>query len=95
MTAIIKREKRQADPRNLEEVDEGFGIESSGSMLMGLKANNITIQDPAEVPRVPIRPKRRLNVLISIILGIFGGIGLIFFLEYLDDTNTEKKRRIF
>jgi len=50
------------------------------------KANNISIQDPAEVPVVPVRPSKRLNVLIALIVGVLGGAGLAFFFEYLDDT---------
>ena len=34
----------------------------------------------------PVRPKKRLNVLLAIIVGLFGGVGLAFFFEYLDDT---------
>ncbi len=54
--------------------------------LAGFKANNISIQDPAEKPVTPIKPKKLLNILVSIIIGSFGGVGLAFFLEYLDDT---------
>ncbi|MEA3489428.1 MAG: polysaccharide biosynthesis tyrosine autokinase [Candidatus Omnitrophota bacterium] len=54
--------------------------------LEGFKANNVSIQDPAEVPVVPIRPKKRLNVFLAVIVGLFGGTGLAFFFEYLNDT---------
>ena len=54
--------------------------------LEGLKANNVSIQDPAEVPILPVRPKKRLNVLLAMVVGLFGGVGLAFFFEYLDDT---------
>lgn len=54
--------------------------------LSGFKANNISIQDPARKPVVPIRPKKAINILLSIVVGIFGGLGLVFFLEHIDDT---------
>ena len=54
--------------------------------LEGLKANNVSIEEPAEVPIRPVRPQKRLNVLLAIIVGFFGGVGLAFFFEYLDDT---------
>ena len=54
--------------------------------LQGLKANNISIQDPAEVPVIPIKPKKKLNILLAMLIGIFGGVGLAFFIEYMDDT---------
>ncbi|GAF90672.1 unnamed protein product, partial [marine sediment metagenome] len=54
--------------------------------LEGLKANNVSIEDFAEVPILPIKPKKRLNIALAIIVGLFGGLGLAFFVEYLDDT---------
>lgn len=65
---------------------EQYASENSQYALAGFKANNITIQDQAEVPINPIKPKKLLNIILSIIVGIFGGIGLAFFFEYLDDT---------
>ena len=60
--------------------------EEGGYALEGLKANNVSIEDPAEVPKVPLKPKKRLNVLLAVIVGLFGGVGLAFFFEYLEDT---------
>lgn len=62
-----------------------YGI-SGEDTLSGLKANNINILEPAEVPKTPIKPKKILNIALSVIFGLFGGMGLAFFLEYLDDT---------
>lgn len=53
--------------------------------LEGLKPNNVSIQDPAEVPLTPVKPKKRLYIMLSAILGFFGGIGIAFFFEYLDE----------
>jgi capsular exopolysaccharide synthesis family protein len=52
----------------------------------GVGINNISVIDAAEVPRYPHTPKPRLNLLIAIFVGLFGGIGLAFLLEHLDDT---------
>lgn len=51
-----------------------------------LNIDNIQILDMAEVPTTPIKPKFVLNAAIAIVLGLGLGVGLIFFLEYLDDT---------
>jgi capsular exopolysaccharide synthesis family protein len=51
-----------------------------------LQTSNIRIVDNAETPRTPIKPRKKRNVLIGAILGLFIGIGLVFFLEYLDNT---------
>ncbi len=54
--------------------------------LEGLKANNVNIEDPADVPVTPVRPKKKLNILLAMFVGIFGGMALAFFFEYIDDT---------
>lgn len=56
-----------------------------------LRANNVRIIDRAEAPLYPISPRKRLNVALGMILGVLGGIGLIFFFEFVDNTikNTE------
>jgi len=47
---------------------------------------NIRIVDHAEVPKTPFKPKKLMNFLLSIVVGLFMGIGLAFFFEYLDNT---------
>ena len=51
-----------------------------------LTSSNIQILDRAEVPKSPYKPKKTLNILLSLIVGLFGGVGLAFFAEYLDNT---------
>jgi uncharacterized protein involved in exopolysaccharide biosynthesis len=50
------------------------------------KIGSVSLIEPAKPPLEPISPKKKLNLLISIILGTFGGLGLAFFMEYLDDS---------
>lgn len=54
--------------------------------LEGLKANNISIIEPATEPVVPVKPKKLINLLMAIFFGLIGGIGLAFFFEYQDAT---------
>lgn len=42
--------------------------------------------EKAETPSSPIGNNVKRNILLGIILGLFGGIGLAFFIEYLDNT---------
>lgn len=63
--------------------------DNSKHTLQGLKANNVSIQDFAKVPIKPDRPKKKLNVLLAILVGMFGGICVAFFFEYLDDVVRE------
>jgi succinoglycan biosynthesis transport protein ExoP len=56
------------------------------SMTENIRTGNIRVVDAAEVPKSPVKPKKTQNVLLGLIVGLFLGIGLAFFLEYLDNT---------
>jgi uncharacterized protein involved in exopolysaccharide biosynthesis len=56
----------------------------------------IKVISAAVAPSEPTKPKKRLNVLLAIFLGIFGGLGLAFFVEYFDHTvNTPEELERF
>jgi capsular exopolysaccharide synthesis family protein len=48
--------------------------------------NNLRVIEPAEVPGSPIGPMRMRTILIGFLVSLIGGLGLAFFLEYLDNT---------
>ena len=50
------------------------------------KATNIQIVDNARFPKAPFKPNAPMNLLLSLLFGLFGGIGLAFLIEYFDDT---------
>ena len=52
----------------------------------GADLSNIRIIDPADVPRRAIAPQRRMLLLMALILGIGGGLALIFLLDFMDRT---------
>ena len=56
------------------------------NILMSGYTSNLTIAERAETPELPVRPNRKRNFLLSLILGLFGGLGLCFLLDYLDQT---------
>ena len=51
-----------------------------------IQAKNVRVQDIAAVPERPIRPRKRFNITLSVMLGLIGGTGLAFFREYKDIT---------
>ncbi len=54
--------------------------------LEGLKTSYVSIIDRAKVPDKPVSPKRKLNLMIALLIGIFGGTFLCFIVENLDNT---------
>lgn len=72
--------------RVLNSLEERKSQTEVSASLGGLKSSNISIIDPGEVPRSPFSPKKTYNLTIALLIGIFGGAGLCFFLDYLDNT---------
>jgi capsular exopolysaccharide synthesis family protein len=56
------------------------------SLSGGMSVSNIQIVDNAIIPDGPIKPQRAKNLLLALLLGLFGGISVAFFVEYMDDT---------
>jgi capsular exopolysaccharide synthesis family protein len=47
---------------------------------------NIWVTKKAELPVFPSKPNKKRSLLLGMILGLFGGVGMAFFIEYLDNT---------
>lgn len=56
------------------------------SITEELQDVNIMIVEQAELPDRPVTPRKGLNLLLGFLVGAFGGLGLAFFIEYLDHT---------
>ena len=56
------------------------------SASAGSESGHIEIIDTARQPLHPYKPKVLRQLLLGIVLGLFGGIGLAFGLEYMDNT---------
>ncbi|MCF6291124.1 MAG: GumC family protein [Desulfobacterales bacterium] len=59
---------------------------SESDVTESLGDETIRVVETAQVAIQPVRPKKRRNILLAVVLGLFGGIGLAFFMEYLDQT---------
>lgn len=58
--------------------------------------SNIKIVDPAITPENPVKPNKRKNILLGLLVGLMLGVGLAFFHDYMDDTikDDEDARKI-
>jgi uncharacterized protein involved in exopolysaccharide biosynthesis/Mrp family chromosome partitioning ATPase len=77
------------------EREVGTNREIYNVLLTKIKETNITdeiaktnlrLVDPATLPVKPVKPRKGRNLALSAIFGLLGGVGLTFFLEYLDQT---------
>jgi len=61
--------------------------ESKISVALDKKeVSNVSLVQPATKPLDPVRPKKARNIALGVLLGLLGGIGLAFSLDYLDDS---------
>ncbi|MBW1705279.1 MAG: hypothetical protein JRJ86_08945, partial [Deltaproteobacteria bacterium] len=51
-----------------------------------IDVSNIRITEKAVLPRLPVRPNKKRNLMLGVIFGLMIGIGLSFLREYLDRT---------
>ena len=57
--------------------------------MVGVSSSNIQILDHALLPVLPFKPNVKMNLLLAIVIGLIGGIGCAFLLEYFADTITD------
>lgn len=60
------------------------------------KVDNVQLVDDALLPEGPVSPKPLLNIAIALILGLFVSVGIVFLMEYLDNTvkDTEELEKL-
>jgi non-specific protein-tyrosine kinase len=51
-----------------------------------LRANALSVVEPAGLPRTPAKPRKGLNIALGLMVGLLGGAGLAFLFENLDST---------
>jgi succinoglycan biosynthesis transport protein ExoP len=59
---------------------------SETELMSRLQANNMRIVDPAVLPLAPVKPRVALTLLFGVFGGMMAGVGLAFFVNYLDDS---------
>ncbi len=53
---------------------------------------NVRVLETVELPEEPVAPNKKMNIAIAFILGMMVGLGIVFLLEYLDNTYKNKEQ---
>jgi capsular exopolysaccharide synthesis family protein len=77
--------KREADT-NKQLYDGMLQKLKEAGINAGLRSSNIRVVDPALIPGWPSRPNKARNIMLSVLIGLIGGIGLAILREYMDNT---------
>lgn len=65
-------------------IEEGVEPASLSGEASHLRPNNIRVQDMAQVPTKPVRPKRMLSLLLGLAFGLLAGTGMAVGMELVD-----------
>lgn len=99
MIAGLKQEafelnKKEIDQRRLQREQENnerlynlvLARLKDADLAVMLRSNNVRLLDAAVPPLDPIKPRIPLVLALSLMLGLFGGVGLVYLVELLDNT---------
>jgi capsular polysaccharide biosynthesis protein len=84
MTLIVQDESYEKAVLMVNEVSRVFKSEIPSIM----KVDNVSLLNEAKLIEnpVPVKPNPKLNIAISLVVSLMVAVGLIFLLEYMDDT---------
>jgi len=96
-TEIIRIVISDQDPRLAQDIANSLAkifIEEVKTILL---MDNVQIIDPAKLPMSPVKPRPMMNIAIAAMVGLMAALGIIFLIEYLDNTvkNPEDIERQF
>lgn len=85
-THFIVISATDADPETARDIANTAADVFEQRVVDIMKVQNVQIVDKAEVPAKPVKPNKKMNVAIAVVLGMMLGFGVVFLMEYLDNT---------
>jgi capsular exopolysaccharide synthesis family protein len=79
----IYKTRAETKKRIIDVINKAMSEVQLGASML---SNNVSVLDEATPPLYPVKPRRRMNILIGALFGFFLGIATAFFLDYLDNT---------
>ncbi|WP_432662611.1 Wzz/FepE/Etk N-terminal domain-containing protein [Wukongibacter baidiensis] len=85
-TEIVQIKVTDTNPKTAKEIANELADVFINDVKEIMKLDNVDVIDMAEVPTSPVKPRPKMNIIIAGFLGIMTGLGIVFLLEYLDNT---------
>ena len=85
-TEILEIQVANTDPGLATSIANTMAQEFSKAVIEIKKVDSVSIVDTAVIPTQPVKPNKTLNVLIAFVVGLMASVGLVFLLEYIDNT---------
>ncbi|WP_461207727.1 YveK family protein [Clostridium sp. DL1XJH146] len=90
-TQIMDISIQSTDPEEAKELVSAVTVAFIERAKEVIPNGSVEILDEAKVPKNPISPNKKLNVAIAFFLGLMVSVGIVFVLEYLDNTVKTKE----
>lgn len=85
-TRILEIRVRDQNPERARDIADEMTKVFAVKVQDLMKVENVSIVDKASLPTAPVEPRPLYNIAIAMFAGLFAAVGIIFLLEYLDDS---------
>ncbi len=90
-TQILQIKYQNKNPEVAKEILEGITNEFVILAKELVPNGNVRVIEAVQLPENPVAPNKKMNVAIAFLLGLMVSVGLVFLIEYLDNTFKSKE----
>ena len=91
-TQILQIKYQNKSPEVAKEILEGITNEFVILAKELVPNGNVRVIEAVQLPENPVAPNKKMNVAIAFLLGLMVSVGLVFLIEYLDNTFKNKEQ---
>ena len=89
-TQILQIKYQSKEPQEAVDVLKNITQEFITTSKELVPNGNVRVIEEVELPENPVSPNKKMNIAIAFLLGLMVSVGLVFLLEYLDNTYKNK-----
>ena len=89
-TQILEIKYKSKEPKEAMDVLKNVTNEFIVTAKELVPNGNVRVIEEVELPKNPVSPNKKMNIVIAFLLGLMVSVGLVFLLEYLDNTYKNK-----
>lgn len=91
-TQILQIKYQSKDPKEAKDVLKNVTDEFIVTAKDLVPNGNVRVIEEVELPEEPVSPNKTMNIAIAFLLGLMVSVGLVFLIEYLDNTYKSKEQ---
>ncbi|MDY3359781.1 MAG: Wzz/FepE/Etk N-terminal domain-containing protein [Clostridium celatum] len=91
-TQILQIKYQSKDPKEAELMLKAISNNFIKTAKELVPNGNVRVIEAVETPQKPVSPNKKMNIAIAFLLGLMVSVGLVFLLEYLDNTYKNKEQ---